>query len=156
MEPVSALLVVFSGAFPMFEARYAIPFAIVLGFPPAQAFMLGILGNILPVIPLLLLLGPVSDWLRRRSDAMDRFFSWVFARARRNGPLVERWGALALFLFVALPLPVTGAWTGSAIAFVFDIGRKQAFVAIAAGAVTAALITTLPLLGILNLAAEFT
>jgi len=151
MEPYSALLVLFFGAFPSFEARYAIPFAIVLGFPPGWAFFFGILGNLLPIIPLLLLLGPVSDWLRSRSTLMERFFTWVFDRTRKNEALIARWGVYALFLFVAIPLPGTGVWTGAAMAFVFNIEWKQAFVAISCGAVVAALITTLPTLGLLNL-----
>jgi uncharacterized membrane protein len=154
MDPFSALLVVFFGAFPSFEARYAIPFAIVLGFPPGWAFFFGIIGNLLPIIPLLLLLGPVSDWLRNRSTIMERFFTWVFERTRKNEASIARWGVYALFLFVAIPLPGTGVWTGAAMAFVFNIDWKTAFVAISAGAIVAALITTLPTLGLLNLFEE--
>ena len=150
MDPYGALLVVFFGAFPSFEARYAIPLAIVLGFPPGWAFLLGMIGNLLPVIPLLLLLGPVSEWLRSKSALMDRFFSWVFARTKKNEALIARWGIYALFLFVAIPLPGTGVWTGAAVAFVFNIEWKRAFVAIAAGAFVAALITTLPTLGLMK------
>jgi uncharacterized membrane protein len=108
------------------------------------------IGNLLPVIPLLLLLGPVSEWLRSKSALMDRFFTWVFARTKKNEALIARWGIYALFLFVAIPLPGTGVWTGTAMAFVFNIEWKRAFVAIAAGAFVAALITTLPTLGLLN------
>jgi uncharacterized membrane protein len=154
MDPCSALLVVFFGAFPSFEARYAIPFAMVLGFPPGWAFFFGIIGNLLPIIPLLLLLGPVSDWLRNRSTIMERFFTWVFERTRKNKASIARYGVYALFLFVAIPLPGTGVWTGAAMAFVFNIDWKTAFVAISAGAVVAALITTLPTLGLLNLFEE--
>ncbi|MDI9633753.1 MAG: small multi-drug export protein [Methanolinea sp.] len=151
MDVVSALVVVVLGALPFFEARYAIPLAILYGFPPATAFALGIAGNLLPVVPLLLLLDPVSGWLRARSRAMDRFFSWLFSRTGRHEAMVRRYGAPALFLFVAMPVPVTGTWTGCAAAFVFRVRFRDALAAIAAGAVVAALITTLPVLGLMEL-----
>ncbi|MBP1928438.1 putative membrane protein [Methanolinea mesophila] len=150
MDPGAALVVIILGALPFFEARYAIPLAILYGFPPATAFLLGMLGNLLPVIPLLLLLDPVSAWLCAHSSIMKRFFDWLFARTRRHDHQIRKWGATALFLFVAAPIPVTGTWSGCAAAFVFGIRFRQAFPAIVAGATVAALITTLPLIGVLN------
>ncbi len=151
MDICAAITVVILGALPFFEARYAIPAAILYGFSPATAFILGITGNLLPVIPLLLLLDPVSAWLRARSETMDRFFSWLFERTGRHERSIRLYGAPALFLFVALPIPVTGTWSGCAAAFVFRIRFREAFPAIACGAVMAALITTLPLLGLMRL-----
>ncbi|MCQ8894384.1 MAG: small multi-drug export protein [Methanolinea sp.] len=147
----AALTVVILGATPFFEARYAIPAAILYGFSPSTAFALGILGNLLPIIPLLLLLEPVSGWLRVRSATMERFFSWLFERTRNHEDNIRRYGAPALFLFVALPVPVTGTWSGCAAAFVFRIRFRDAVLAIAGGAFVAALITTLPLVGLMNL-----
>jgi uncharacterized membrane protein len=149
MEIGSALAVLLLGATPFFEARYAIPAAIVMGYPPTSAFALGILGNILPVVPLLLLLEPVSQGLSARSARMADFFGWVFARTRKYEDSVTRWGALALFLFVMVPLPLTGTWSGCAIAFAFGVPFRQAFPAIIAGAIVAALILTLPTMGIM-------
>jgi uncharacterized membrane protein len=150
MDLVPALVVVLLGAMPLFEARYAIPLAILYGFPPTTAFLLGIVGNLLPVIPLLLLLDPISAWLCERSSVMKQFFDWLFARTRRHDHHIRKWGAMALFLFVAAPIPVTGTWSGCVAAFVFGIRFRQAFPAIVAGATVAALITTLPLIGVLN------
>jgi uncharacterized membrane protein len=151
VDPGSALVVILLGATPFFEARYAIPAAIVYGFPPSAAFALGIIGNILPVIALLLFLEPVSRWLSAHSPTMAGFFSWLFSRTRRYDTMVNRWGAYALFLFVAVPLPFTGTWSGCALAFVFGIPFSRAFPAIVVGAVAAALMTTLPTIGILDL-----
>jgi uncharacterized membrane protein len=150
MDINAALIVILLGATPFFEARYAIPAALAYGFPPLTAFALGIIGNILPVIPLLLFLESVSRWLSARSSAMADFFGWLFGRTRKYDVMVNRWGALALFLFVAVPLPLTGTWSGCALALVFGIRFSRAFPAIVAGAVTAALITTIPTIGILN------
>jgi uncharacterized membrane protein len=150
MDIGAALIVVLLGATPFFEARYAIPVALAYGFSPPTAFALGIIGNILPVIPLLVFLEPVSRWLSTHSSSMADFFEWLFGRTRKYDVMVNRWGALALFLFVAVPLPLTGTWSGCALALVFGIRFSRAFPAIAAGAVTAALITTIPTIGALT------
>jgi uncharacterized membrane protein len=147
MEPLSALSILLLGATPFFEARYTIPLAVLQGSSLHEAFILGVIGNFLPVVPLLLLLDPVSRTLSERSEIFRRFFDWLFARTRGHTERFERWGTLALFLFVAVPLPTTGAWSGCAAAFVFGIRCIPACIAIAAGIVIAALITTLPLLG---------
>ncbi len=151
MDLLSALTVVVLGALPFFEARYAIPAAILYGFPPATAFALGRIGNLLPVVPLLRLLDAVSGWLRARSKTMDRFFSWLFERTGRHEEAIRRYGTPALFLLVALPVPATGTWSGCAAAFVFQIRFREALLAIVGGAFVAAAVTTLPLLGILTL-----
>ncbi|MDD1679841.1 MAG: small multi-drug export protein [Methanomicrobiales archaeon] len=147
MDPLSPLFIVLLGATPFFEARYAIPFAILQGYAPPEAFVLGVLGNLLPVIPLLLLLDPVSRILSDHSETFRRFFDWLFNRTRKHSVHFEHWGVLALFLFVAAPIPTTGAWSGCAAAFIFGIRLPPALLAIAAGTVVAALITTLPVLG---------
>jgi uncharacterized membrane protein len=147
VDPISSLSILVLGATPFFEARYAIPLAILQGYAPPEAFVLGVLGNLLPVIPLLLLLDPVSRILSDRSEHFRRFFQWLFERTRRHSPHFERWGTLALFLFVAAPLPTTGAWSGCAAAFIFGIRFPPALLAIVTGTVVAALITTLPILG---------
>lgn len=150
MDLLAALYVLLLAAVPFFEARYTIPVAIVSGYSPVEAFLLGITGNLLPVVPLLLLLDPVSSWLSGRMPIFRRFFEWLFTRTRRQNERIERWGAIALFTFVAIPLPMTGAWSGCAAAFVFGIRFRYAFSAIALGTIAAALITTLAALGILG------
>ncbi|MBD3335954.1 MAG: ligand-binding protein SH3 [Candidatus Eisenbacteria bacterium] len=138
---------------PILELRGAIPWALAPGggaLPWTQAVPLALLGNMIPVVPLLLWLGPVSDWLRRM-PLFDRFFTWLFRRTRRKGRLVERYQALGLTLFVALPLPVTGAWTGAAAAFIFGVPFRQALAATVAGVCIAATVVTLATLGVLAL-----
>ena len=128
------LMTLIVAALPISEVRGAIPLAIgVYGFPPLQAYLLSVLGNLLPIIPLLLFLGPVSDFLRRFSVG-DRFFSWLFARTRSKYIKDhENFGLTALAIFVAIPLPMTGAWTGCVIAFLLGFRFWPAFAAIAAG-----------------------
>lgn len=143
------LMVMVAGALPVSEVRGAIPLAIgMYGFAPWQAYLLSVLGNLLPIIPLLLFLGPVSDYLRRFGWG-DRFFSWLFARTRRKYIQDhENFGLTALAIFVAIPLPMTGAWTGCAVAFLLGFRFWPAFAAIASGVLLAGVIVTAAVVGV--------
>ncbi len=146
------LAVIFIAALPVSELRGAVPVAISLyHFDPLTAYLLAVLGNLLPVPFLLRLLEPVTDLLRR-VRALERFIAWLFARTRRkHSALVRRWGAFALVLFVAIPLPATGAWTGALVAHVFGIPFRYAFPLIVVGVGIAGVIVTLATLGVLQL-----
>ena len=134
---------------PISEVRGAIPLAVgVYGLSPMQAYLLSVMGNLLPVIPLLLFLGPVSGYLRRFSVG-DRFFSWLFARTRSKYIKDhENFGLGALAIFVAVPLPMTGAWTGCAIAFLLGFRFWPAFAAIASGILVAGVVVMTVVMGI--------
>jgi uncharacterized membrane protein len=138
-----------AAALPISEVRGAIPLAIaVYGYDPWQAYLLSVFGNLLPVIPLLLFLGPVSDYLRRFAP-LDRFFTWLFARTRRKYIQEhESFGLTALAIFVAIPLPMTGAWTGCAIAFLVGFRFWPAFAAISSGVLLAGAIVTATVVGV--------
>ena len=138
-----------AAALPVSEVRGAIPLAIgVYGYDPWQAYLLSVLGNLIPVIPLLLFLGPVSDWLRRFA-IWDRFFTWLFSRTRRKYIREhESFGLTALAVFVAIPLPMTGAWTGCAIAFLVGFRFWPAFAAITAGILLAGMVVTATVVGV--------
>lgn len=146
---LESIQVILLAMIPFGELRASIPIAIgVYDMSIAQAFVLSVIGNMLPVVPLLLFLDPVSNWLRRYS-IFDRFFNWLFARTRRHSERMEKYGALGLTPFVAIPLPVTGAWTGCAAAFVFGIRFRYAFPTILAGVIIAGIIVTLSCMGVL-------
>lgn len=137
------LATVIIGALPIFELRGAIPIALgIYEMNPFAAYLFAVLGNMIPVVPLLLYLDPVSNYLRRYT-IFDKFFSWLFGRTQRNhSARFEKYGTLALTIFVAIPLPVTGAWTGCAAAFVFGIKFRHALLAILAGVLIAGLIVS--------------
>ena len=146
---LESIQVILMAMIPFGELRVSIPFAIgIYGMGAAQAFSLSVIGNMLPVVPLLLFLDPVSNWLRRYS-IFDRFFTWLFERTRRYNSRIEKYGALGLIPFVAIPLPVTGAWTACAVAFVFGIRCRYAFPAILAGVIIAGIIVMLSCMGVL-------
>ncbi len=129
---------------PISELRGAMIYAASpLGdLPLREALPICIIGNLIPVLPILLLLGPISEWCSRFPIG-ERFFNWVFERARSKSEKVKRYEALGLTLFVCIPLPVTGAWTGAAIAFVLGIRTRNAFLAITAGVMIAGIIMSI-------------
>jgi uncharacterized membrane protein len=142
------LQVFFTAAAPISELRGAIPLGILdLDMHWYHAFLIAIAGNLLPVPFILLLLGPVARVLMR-VKILDRLLNWIFEISRRRGGLVERYGALGLALFVAIPLPVTGAWTGCIVAYLLGLSFWRAFPAIVLGVLIAGVIvTTLTVIG---------
>lgn len=148
-HPVATVLI---ATLPIAELRGAIPISIgVYGMDPWTAYILAVIGNMLPVVPLLLFLESVSNYLRRWAF-WDVFFRWLFTRTyHRHNSRFEKYGTIALCMFVAIPLPVTGAWTGCAAAFVLGIQFRHAFVAILAGVMLAGIIVTGASIGMLNL-----
>jgi uncharacterized membrane protein len=135
---------------PVSELRGAIPYAITLGgLSWQEAYVIAVIGNFIPVIPILYFIRPVSEWLRR-NRFFDRFFTWLFARTRRKGKLIEKFEVIGLILFVAIPLPVTGAWTGALAAFLFGVRKRLAIPAIIAGICIAGVVVTLATTGVIR------
>jgi uncharacterized membrane protein len=128
---------------PIGELRVALPWGITFGqLPWYDAFLWAVAGNFLIAVPIVLLLGPISNFLRRWTLG-DRFFDWLFARTRRKGKMIETWEFLGLVIFVGIPLPVTGAWTGAAAAFLFGLSYRKSFLAIFFGLLMSATIVTI-------------
>ncbi|MEA3356624.1 MAG: small multi-drug export protein [Candidatus Bipolaricaulota bacterium] len=150
MNLARALTVVGVSAAPVAELRGGLPLAISLGFSPMAAFLLSVLGNLLPVVPLLLWLSWIERGLRRLPP-LGRFLDWVFMRTRRKGRLVSRYGAIGLILLVAIPFPATGAWTGAIAAFLLGIPVKRAFPLITVGVLIAGLVVLAASLGAFHL-----
>lgn len=148
MSEEAAVLII--SMLPVVELRGALPVACLMGMNPVLAYVLAVVGNMIPVVPILLFLGPLSRWLSRYKLGRA-FFNWFFERARKKSRSIEKYETLGLALFVAVPLPITGAWTGCAAAFLFGIKFKHALVAILAGVMIAGLImTVLCLMGMLG------
>ena len=147
----NGLRIAFLSALPISELRGAIPLALaVYKMPVFPAYIFAVLGNIVPVIFLLLYLKPFTDFLGRWV-LLKMFFNWLFKRTRLNNQKkYEKYGALFLLFFVAIPLPITGAWTGSVAAFIFGIRFWYAFPTIAGGVMIAGIIVTLASLGVIS------
>ena len=138
------LFVLLVAASPVVELRGAIPLGVlVYGLPLWQVFILAIIGNMMPVL-LLPVLGVLVQELSSRSIFLKRFFSWLFDKTRkRHVKMFELLRNFALILFVAIPLPFTGAWTAMLAAFVFGIPFRRAFPLILFGVIIAAVIMSL-------------
>lgn len=147
------LVVVLIAMLPIVELRGAIPWALHPsggGLGWREAYLLAVAGNLVPVVPLLAFLGPISTFLSRYRHTR-RFFEWLFARTRRRGRVIQKYRAIGLCMFVSIPLPVTGAWTGTAAAFVFGIPFRYALPAVVAGVLIAGVVVTLASMGVISL-----
>lgn len=134
-------VVMIVGALPISELRGAIPLALSFGMPLSKAFWLSVLGNSIFVAPALFLLEPVSNRLRK-FKLWARFFDWVFKRTRKKAGTIEKYETLGLAILVAVPLPMTGAWSGVIAASLFKIRFRYAFLAIITGVIVAGLIVS--------------
>ena len=127
---------------PMVECRGAIPFGmVVLQMPMWEVLPLAIAGNVLPVPFILLLIRPVINWFKK-TKLFRPFAEWLEAKADKKKDQVLKYSKWGLFAFVAIPIPGTGAWTGSLIAALLDMRVRSAFVTILMGMICAALIMT--------------
>jgi len=138
---------------PLAELRGAIPLALgVYHLPIVSAFLISVIGNIFPIIFILLFLEPISKFLSSRFSFFNKFFNWLFERTRRrNSAFFAKWQNWALMFFVAIPLPFTGAWTGALCAFVFGIPFKKALPIIFLGIIVAGVLVSLATLGIIKI-----
>lgn len=147
------ILTIIIGATPISELRGAIPLALgVFGFSPLKSFCLAWLGNVIPAFLLLWWLGPMSAFLSQRFKLAKNFFEWLFARTRRKfSARYEALGEIALVIFVAVPLPLTGVWTGSVAAFLFGLPKWRSLGLVSLGAIIAGVIVTALSLGVIQI-----
>lgn len=133
---------------PIVELRGSIPVGYnVFHMNPWVVFVVSVLGNMLPIPLILWFLGPISRFFMRFRWG-KRFFDWLFERARRKSAEVERYETLGLTIFVAIPLPATGGWTGAMVAFLMGMKFHHAMVSILLGVMIAGVImTVLSLMG---------
>ena len=134
--------VFFVAMLPLAEVKVAIPMGIARGMNIYHALLLGILGSMVPVPFILLLLRPIISRFRK-SKTGNKIADWITHRVNKKSGKVRRYRLIGLFIFVAIPLPSTGVWTGSAIAAILDIRIKNAFITILLGNTVAAIIMTL-------------
>ena len=142
------MLILLLSTLPVTELRASIPIGIlVFNQGVKTVFFYSVLGNLLPIIPIYFLLEPVSKRVSR-TRYMHMFFEWLLKKAKQKSGLIERYEALGLMLFVSIPFPGTGVWTGCLIASLLRMRFLPTLLAATLGVIIAAVaVTTLTLLG---------
>ena len=134
------LVVGILAALPISEVRGSVPIGIIqLGLPPIKVLIISICASLLPVFPILWFLGAFTEKLRK-IKFFDKFFDWLFKRTRSRSTVVEKFEVLGLIVFVAIPFPTTGIWTGCVAAYLFGLPWKHAFFATAVGTTIASVL----------------
>lgn len=128
---------------PVVELRGGLPYGILSGLSLPMAATAAVLGNILPVPFIVFFIEKIFSLLRRYFPKMDSFICRMEKKAADKQELIDKYGALGLILLVAIPLPGTGAWTGSLVAALMGMKPRKAFPCIFAGVIIAALIMTI-------------
>ena len=139
----------FISMLPIIELRGAIPVGAASGLPWYINYLLCCVGNMLPVPIILFFVEIVLNFMKKIRH-LDRIACWVEEKAEKHKDKVTKYATWGLFLFVAVPLPGTGAWTGSLIAALIKMDRKKAFVSVLGGVLTAGVIITLISYGVLG------
>ena len=125
---------------PVIELRGGLPVAIASGLPVLPSMIACILGNMIPVPFIIIFIKKIFSWLRKHWPRMDHFVTKMEKRADSKSETVKKYGPWGLLLFVAIPLPGTGAWTGSLIAALMDMKVRQAVPIIFIGVCIAAVL----------------
>lgn len=144
------LIVLLISMLPIVELRGAIPIAIgLLGMSWWESLFFAIVGNMLPVPLILLFMNKLTILLNKWSFTRN-MLSKIFARTRTKSKVIERYQEIGLTLFIALPLPITGAWTGSLAAHIFGLKFWKSMACALGGVTIAGIIMTLLSLGVLS------
>lgn len=135
---------------PVLELRVALPFGLAMGLPTAEAFVLAVLGNMLPVPFIILFIRKIFGWMRGHNPRLRRLAERFEHRAYKKAKVLYNYELLGLILLVAIPLPGTGAWTGALVAAILKIRIKVAIPCILLGVLLAGVVVTLTVLGLIH------
>ncbi len=143
------LQIFFMAMVPIVELRGAIPFGIFgLGMNPFLVFVIAVLGNLTPNIFILWTLPHVAEPLRKRIKFVDKFLKKT--HDKHSADFKEK-GSVFIVLFVGVPIPGSGSWTGSLLAYLFDLGMKKSLICISLGVAMAGVIMLLGSLGVFQI-----
>lgn len=123
---------------PILELRFAIPVGAALGMNIYECYFLSVIGNLLPIPFILIFIKKIIEYMSVSKVNLFRNIScFLIDKAEKRSDAVNKYSLLGLFIFVAIPLPGTGAWTGALVAALMEMRFKKAFVSIAAGVMVA-------------------
>ena len=136
---------------PVVELRLGLPYGIALGLDYPLALLAALIGNMVPVPFIIVYIRRIFIWIRRHWERLDGFITKLENKAHLKGETVRKYGPLGLLIFVAIPLPGTGAWTGALIAALLDMRLKHAVPSIFLGVCIAAGIMTALTFGVIHI-----
>ena len=142
------LTVLGMAALPVLELRGSVPWGVAQDLPLLSVLIVSIIGNMIPVPFIILFLRKVLAWMKQKSRRLSAIAEKIEHRGRLKGNILVKYEILGLFILVAIPLPGTGAWTGSLVAAMFDLRLKNAVPAIFLGVVAAGIIMSVISYGI--------
>ena len=142
------ILVFIISLLPILELRGGLIAAALLGLDPIPSYIISIIGNLLPIPFILLLINKILDWMRK-SKHFSKIANWLDSKVEKHKGQIEKYGYLGVILFVGIPLPGTGAWTGSLIASVLEMDKKKTFLSVLLGVFLASIIMMVLSFGIL-------
>ena len=146
------LCVFFCSMIPIIELRGAIPLGAALGLPLWQSFVISVIGNILPVPIILLFVKKVLEFMSRcKVKLFNKVANWLYAKAEKNRSKIERYAFWGVTIFVGIPLPMTGAWTGTLVAALINMKFWKALLSAFIGVLMAAVIMTLISYGVVTI-----
>ena len=141
------LIVFIISLMPILELRGGLIAAALLGLKPVESYIITIIGNIIPVPFILWFINKVLDFMRNsKSKKLNGVAKWLDKKVEKHKGQIEKYGFLGLILFVGIPLPGTGAWTGS----VLEMDRKKSFFATMIGIIIASIIMMILSFGVLK------
>lgn len=143
------LIVFLISLMPILELRGGLIAAALLDLNPISSYIISIIGNILPVPFILWFINSILEWMRN-SKYFKKVAKWLDKKVKKNKDSIEKYGFWGLVIFVGIPLPGTGAWTGCLIASVLEMDRKKSFLAASIGIVMASIIMMILSFGLLK------
>lgn len=145
------LIVFFISILPILELRGGLIAASLLNVSPLTGYIISIIGNTLPIPFILLFINKILDCMgKSKIKWMNKLSKWLDKKARKHKDSIEKYGYLGLTLFVGIPLPGTGAWTGCLAASVLNMDKKKSFISIMLGIIMASIIMMLISYGLLK------
>lgn len=143
------ILVFIISLMPILELRGGLIAAALLDLNPITSYVISIIGNILPVPFILWFINSILNWMRN-SKHFSKIAKWLDGKVEKHKSQIEKFGFWGLVLFVGIPLPGTGAWTGCLIASVLNMDRKKSFIAAILGILMASIIMMILSFGVLK------
>lgn len=145
------ILVFIISLLPVLELRGGLLAASLLGLKAIPSYIISIIGNVLPIPFILLLINKIIDRCKNsKHKKLNKFANYLTNKVDKNKESIEKYGFWGLVIFVGIPLPGTGAWTGSLIAGVLNMDRKKSFLAILLGVFMASIIMMIISFGLLK------